>query len=77
MNGFSGLVASKYRLEDKIGSGSFGEIYLASDVTSQTKVAVKFESAKAKFPQLVYESRLMRYLFGDPGIPNILWYGTD
>ena len=34
----------------KIGSGAFGEIYKASNMSGGPDVAVKFESAKTKFP---------------------------
>jgi casein kinase 1 alpha len=70
-------VGSKYRLVRKIGSGSFGDIYLAVNITNGEEVAVKMESQKARHPQLLYESKLYRILNGGLGIPNIRWYGQD
>lgn len=40
------VVATKYKLIRKIGSGSFGDIYLAINITNGEEVAVKMESSK-------------------------------
>ena len=66
---------TKYRLLRKIGSGSFGDIYLAVNVNNGEEVAVKLESQKSKHPQLHYESRLYKILQGGVGIPGLRWYG--
>uniref|UniRef100_T1KC20 Casein kinase I isoform alpha n=2 Tax=Tetranychus urticae TaxID=32264 RepID=T1KC20_TETUR len=71
------IVGSKYRLVRKIGSGSFGDIYLGINVTNGEEVAVKLESIKARHPQLLYESKLYRVLAGGVGIPHIRWYGQE
>ncbi|CAG2118947.1 unnamed protein product, partial [Medioppia subpectinata] len=71
------IVGSKYRLVRKIGSGSFGTIYLGINTTSGEEVAIKLERTKARHPQLLYESKLYRLLQGGVGIPRILWYGQD
>ncbi|CAH8272618.1 unnamed protein product [Arabidopsis lyrata] len=70
-------IGNKFRLGRKIGSGSFGEIYLGSDIQSNEDVAIKFESVKTVHPQLSYESRIYRVLQGGIGIPNMKWYGVD
>ena len=67
--------STKYRLQKKIGSGSFGDIYLAVNINSGEEVAVKLESQKAKHPQLLYESKVYRILSGGVGIPHIRWFG--
>jgi serine/threonine protein kinase len=56
-------VAGVYRLMKKLGSGSFGDIYLGSHIASGESVAVKLESVKSKHPQLAYEYRLYRLLY--------------
>ncbi len=68
---------ARYRLIRKIGSGSFGEIYQAVNVTSGEEVAVKLESTKARHPQLLYESKLYKILHGGVGIPRLLWFGQE
>jgi casein kinase 1 len=70
-------VGNKYRLGRKIGSGSFGEIYLGVNVQTNEEVAIKLESIKTKHPQLLYESKLYRILQGGTGIPNIRWFGVE
>jgi len=70
-------VGSKFRLIKKIGSGSFGDIYLGADQTTNEEVAVKLESIKTRHPQLHFESKLYRVLQGGVGIPNIRWYGVE
>ena len=57
-------VGKKYRLGRKIGSGSFGDIYLGTNMTTGDEVAIKLESVKTKHPQLLYESKIYRILHG-------------
>jgi serine/threonine protein kinase len=57
-------VGKKYRLGRKIGSGSFGDIYLGTNMTTGEEVAIKLESVKTKHPQLLYESKIYRILHG-------------
>uniref|UniRef100_A0A8C6SIK9 non-specific serine/threonine protein kinase n=1 Tax=Neogobius melanostomus TaxID=47308 RepID=A0A8C6SIK9_9GOBI len=68
---------SDRHLGSKIGSGSFGDIYLAINITNGEEVAVKLESQKARHPQLLYESKLYKILQGGVGIPHIRWYGQE
>ncbi|XP_071741942.1 casein kinase 1-like protein 2 [Rutidosis leptorrhynchoides] len=70
-------VANKFRLGRKIGSGSFGEIYLGTNIQSNEEVAIKLENIKTKHPQLLYESKLYKILQGGTGIPNVRWYGVE
>jgi len=64
-------VANKYRLGRKIGSGSFGDIYLGTHISTGEEVAIKLESIKSKHPQLLYESKLYKILGGGVGIPTV------
>ncbi|KAG0460549.1 hypothetical protein HPP92_020846 [Vanilla planifolia] len=71
------IISGKFKLERKIGSGSFGEIYLGINIQTGEEVAIKLESVKTKHPQLHYESKLYMLLQGGTGIPNIKWYGIE
>eukprot|EP00854_Cymbomonas_tetramitiformis_P010656 gene10656-12603_t len=70
-------VGNKYRLGRKIGSGSFGDIYLGTNVQTQEEVGIKLESIKTKHPQLLYESKLYKILQGGTGVPNVRWFGVE
>jgi serine/threonine protein kinase len=71
------MVAGKYRLGAKIGSGAFGDIFLGINTTTQEEVAVKLEKVRCAHPQLLYESKIYRMLQGGVGIPTIHWYGVE
>ncbi|KAE7998520.1 hypothetical protein FH972_003059 [Carpinus fangiana] len=70
-------VGNRFRLGRKIGSGSFGEIYLGTNIQTNEDVAIKLENVKTKHPQLLYESKLYRLLQGGTGIPNVRWFGVE
>eukprot|EP00916_Digyalum_oweni_P023600 GHVL01039173.1.p1 GENE.GHVL01039173.1~~GHVL01039173.1.p1 ORF type:complete len:331 (-),score=33.93 GHVL01039173.1:79-1071(-) len=70
-------VGGKYRLGRKIGSGSFGDIYLGTNITTHEEVAIKLESIKSRHPQLLYESKLYKILTSGVGVPNVYWYGVE
>ncbi|KAH8554831.1 casein kinase I like hhp1 [Umbelopsis sp. PMI_123] len=70
-------IGDKYRIGRKVGSGSFGEIYLGTNVMTGEEVAIKLESVKAKHKQLEYEAKVYKALAGGYGIPMIRWYGQE
>ncbi|XP_076459397.1 casein kinase I-like isoform X1 [Babylonia areolata] len=70
-------VGNKYRLGRKIGSGSFGDIYLGTDISNGEEVAIKLECVKTKHPQLHIESKIYRMMQGGVGIPSIKWCGAE
>lgn len=70
-------VGGMYRLGRKIGSGSFGDIYLGTNINSGEEVAIKLESMKTRHPQLAYEYKVYRILAGGVGIPNVHWFGKE
>ncbi|CAK9149993.1 unnamed protein product [Ilex paraguariensis] len=71
------VVGGKFKLGRKIGSGSFGELYLGVNIQSGEEVAIKLESGKTKHPQLHYESKIYMLLQGGTGIPNLKWFGVE
>lgn len=71
------IIGGKYKLLQMLGSGSFGEVFHAIDITNGNEVAVKLESKRTKCPQLLYENKLYRLLKGGIGFPRVWWYGQD
>ena len=57
-------VGKKFRLGRKIGSGSFGDIYHGTNMTTGEEVAIKLEPVKSKHPQLARETKIYRSLNG-------------
>ncbi|KAI9292885.1 putative casein kinase I [Neoconidiobolus thromboides FSU 785] len=70
-------IMNKYKLGKKIGSGSFGEIYIGVNCVSGEEIAIKVESNKARHPQLEYESKVYRILAGGVGIPFVRNFCTE
>ncbi|KAI8809545.1 kinase-like domain-containing protein [Cladochytrium replicatum] len=70
-------IGGKFRIGRKIGSGSFGDIYLGTFIVTGEEVAIKLESIRAKHPQLEYESKVYRALAGGVGIPFVRHFGTE
>lgn len=71
------MLGSRYLLGEKLGGGSFGEIYVAENVNTSEEVAVKVEMKNNKIQLLKNESAIYRLLQGGVGIPNIKYYGSD
>ncbi|XP_014091631.1 discs overgrown protein kinase [Bactrocera oleae] len=70
-------VGNKYRLGRKIGSGSFGDIYLGTTINTGEEVAIKLECIRTKHPQLHIESKFYKTMQGGIGIPRIIWCGSE
>ena len=47
------IVGGKYRLVRKIGSGSFGDIYLGINITNREEVAVKLKTVLILADQMI------------------------
>ena len=69
-------VGGKYRIRKKIGDGSFNEIYQGYDIFDNSEIAVKLEHNSIKYPQLLFESRLLKSIPGI-GIPKVYWAGVS
>ncbi|KAJ7807322.1 CK1/CK1/CK1-D protein kinase [Mycena leptocephala] len=86
-------VGGKYKLGEKIGSGSFGaqgycrfillnaflpgDVYLGINIISGEKVAIKLEPVNAEHPQLEHESRVYKTLAGGVGVPLVRCFRTE
>ena len=69
--GYRAIGNGKFHLIKKIGEGSFGKVYIATDAEDQSaEVAIKAESIQCRFPQLLMEFQHLKYLRGK-GIPEL------
>jgi casein kinase I family protein HRR25 len=66
----------KYHIRYRIGSGSFGDVYLGVSKTSGKKVAIKLEAIEVEHPRLQHEARMYMVLAGSVGIPSPHWCGV-
>lgn len=71
------LVANKYNLIEKIGSGSFGAIYKGQNIRTNEFVAVKVEPISSNIRLLKNESAIYYHLIKHDGIPCVKWFGKD
>lgn len=71
------MIANKYDLVEKIGSGAFGSIYKGRNVRTNDQVAIKVEPLKHETNLLKNEARIYQYLKGGIGIPQVKWFGVD
>ena len=69
-------VGGKYRLINKIGYGSFGDIYQGAD-DEDCPVAIKLEQIEdSSLCVLKHEAAIYKALEDGPTIPKFLWYGS-
>jgi len=71
------IVGGRFRIESRLGSGSFGDIYKGRDLKTSEPVAMKIEATTAKNPQLRYEAKLYHTFAGSYGVPNVRWFGKE
>jgi serine/threonine protein kinase len=74
------IVANKYKINQEIGKGSFGKIYSAVNLVNGQDLAIKFEEAKTKNPQLYHEEKIYTLLaedssVADKGVPKTYFFG--
>jgi len=70
-------VSSRFRLKSVLGSGGFGTIYCAEDVTNGEEVAVKVQTDSAVPDVILTECAVYRVLAGAPGFPRVYEAGID
>ena len=68
------ILFKKYLIINKLDEGSFGSIYLAKNIKTNQKVAIKVENRRQYKPLLEREAYILFYLKG-PGLPEIISFG--
>ena len=68
------MINDRYKLLKRVGSGAFGLIFSAKNVTTDEVVAVKLEPT-SQIDTLTHEAAVLQRLAGTPGIPTLRYYG--
>ncbi|KAJ1558725.1 Aspartokinase [Nowakowskiella sp. JEL0078] len=71
------LVAKRWAVEEKLGSGSFGDVFGAVDIRSGELVAIKRESLERSPLYLQHEFKLYQLLWGGVGVPRVYFFGQE
>ena len=72
------IIGNRFKLGQKLGEGGFAEVYLCTDIKKKNEeVAIKLEQRVSKTPMLEYESKILEYLKGTPGVPNLRSSGLE
>lgn len=71
------IINNKYKLIEKIGFGSFGEIYKGQNIRTNEYVAIKIEPIKNNTKLLKNESKIYHFLNNTLGLPSVKWFGKD
>lgn len=73
------VAQKRFKLEEKLGSGAFGEIYAGHELGTGKAVAIKLERSDARYPQLRYEARIYHSIQHkmNGGIPHMHYFGTE
>jgi serine/threonine protein kinase len=71
------VVNGRWRLDKRIGFGSFGDIYVAADKQNGKTYAAKIEKANTKYPQLKFENKVYRAMYTYNGFPRAHWMGDS
>lgn len=75
MEGFQ-IIGEQYVIQEKIGSGSFGNVYKGINVNLSQQVAIKCEKSDTPdLLKLTSEAEILTLLQGSLGIPSIYWNG--
>jgi len=71
------VVNKKYKIINKIGGGSFGQIYKGQNIRTSEFVAIKVEPIAGGINLLKHESIIYQYLQNCRGVPPVKWFGRD
>ena len=70
-------VGGKYKVCKKLGSGSYGDIYMGMNMKTNEEVGIKLEKIDADTPMLIYEARIYDKFKNTAGFPEIYWSGVE
>ena len=72
------LIDGQYTLKERLGGGSFGQLYSAFGKENKKLIAVKLEQRMPnKNPTLIREAKVLSDLLGEKGFPTLYGYGKQ
>jgi len=71
------VVGGSYTLQDRLGGGSFGQLYSAIHRGTGTLLAVKLEQKSSRVSSLPREAKIMFDMVGEPGFATAYSYGKE
>ncbi|KAM0668178.1 hypothetical protein ACQRIU_001740 [Beauveria bassiana] len=71
------LVNDQFRIDEKIGKGGFGLVYLGTELKTGRQVALKLMSAREDTRMIKDEAGIYAALAGGVGIPEVFWFGEE
>lgn len=71
------IIADKYVVQNKIGSGKFGTVFKCVNKKTQEFVAIKTEDSRTSLKILKHETAILKYIHdhGVREVPLVYWYG--
>jgi serine/threonine protein kinase len=69
------LIADKWKIAEKIGEGTFSQIYSAYSLDSGKRVAIKVEAPSSLKPVLEWESIILKSLQDCPNVCRYYYHG--
>ena len=72
------VLFSRFVLKEKLGAGSFGQIYRALDQNTNEDVALKLEKiSSTNSTTLSREAKILQDISGEQGLPTLYYYGKE
>ena len=71
------VLASRYRMKNAVGAGTFGSVFVCDDTQTQSEVALKVQTDPVKSAQLRTEAEVYTRLTGAEGFPAFFGTGVD
>jgi serine/threonine protein kinase len=69
-------LGKRYKIIEKIGEGSFGQVFKAINVNTNELLAIKIEIGNHKSSVLHHEAKVIKHLSSIENVPRLKWYGT-
>ena len=69
------IAGGRFEVAERLGGGSFSEVYIGIDRENGRRVCIKFEDSRVEMAQSKREADIYARLQGGVGIPTLYWHG--